>query len=176
MRNQAVNPAARAGQGGFSLIELLVAVLVMGIGVLGVSALQMVSLQNNRMALERGEAVHLAYDVMDRIRANPGIDYEIDFGDAPPAAPDCVGDGSNCSAGQMATFDQSVWKCMLGEYEDDAECAALRADGVLPDTDLLPGLPEGDGRIEEDAGVIRVTVRWTGMDGANQSVVIESQQ
>ena len=48
---------------GFSMIELLVAVLVMGIGVLGVSALQLVSLQNNRSALVQSEAVQYAYDV-----------------------------------------------------------------------------------------------------------------
>ena len=57
---------------GFSMIELLVAVLVMGIGVLGITGLQMVSLQNNRGALVRAEAVQLAYDILDRIRANPG--------------------------------------------------------------------------------------------------------
>jgi len=56
---------------GFSMIELLVAVLVMGIGVLGITGLQMVSLQNNRGALLRSEAVMLAYDMLDRIRANP---------------------------------------------------------------------------------------------------------
>lgn len=175
MNDHAVNPSSRPRAAGFSLIELLVAVLVMGIGVLGVSALQMVSLQNNRMALERGEAVHLAYDVMDRIRANPGVDYEIDVGDGPPAAPDCVGNGANCSAAQMADFDHAVWKCMLGEYEDDGVCVGLRDDGVLPDTDLVPGLPEGDGSIVVNAGMVTVTVQWTGMDGGVQSVVIESQ-
>ena len=60
---------------GFSMIELLVAVLVMGIGVLGITGLQMVSLQNNRGALVRAEAVQLAYDMLDRIRANPGANY-----------------------------------------------------------------------------------------------------
>ena len=56
-------------EAGFSMIELLVAVLVMGIGVLGITALQMVSLQNNRGALMRSEATLRTYDVMDRIRA-----------------------------------------------------------------------------------------------------------
>ena len=41
---------------GFSMIELLVAVLVMGIGVLGITGLQVASMQNNREALLRGEA------------------------------------------------------------------------------------------------------------------------
>src|SRR5690606_25085302 len=104
---------AAAGSRGFSLIELLVAVLVMGIGVLGVTALQMVSLQNNRAALERGEAVHLAYDMMDRIRANPGAAYGgVGFGDGPPAAPNCV--AGVCTADQMRAFDQASWKCVLG--------------------------------------------------------------
>ncbi len=53
------------------MIELLVAVLVMAIGVLGISSMQMLSMQSNRGALHRAEAVHLAYDMLDRIRANP---------------------------------------------------------------------------------------------------------
>ncbi|NOX51847.1 MAG: type IV pilus modification protein PilV [Gammaproteobacteria bacterium] len=57
---------------GFSMLELLVAVLVMGVGVLGVTGLQMVSLQNNQDALLRGDALQQAYDILDRIRVNPG--------------------------------------------------------------------------------------------------------
>ena len=56
---------------GFSMMELLVAVLVMGIGVLGVTGLQLVSLQNNQGSLVRAEAVQLAYGMLDRIRVNP---------------------------------------------------------------------------------------------------------
>ena len=56
----------------------------------GITALQMVSLQNNRGALFRAEAVQLAYDMMDRIRANPegavpGGAYDgLALTDAPP--------------------------------------------------------------------------------------------
>ena len=46
---------------GFSMIELLVAVLVMGIGVLGITGLQMVSLQNNRGALVRPPRLSLPW-------------------------------------------------------------------------------------------------------------------
>ena len=98
-------PRARR-HAGFSMIELLVAVLVMGIGVLGITALQMVSLQNNRGALMRGEASLRTYDVMDRIRANPSGNYGgVAFGDAPPAANDCM--ANNCTAAQMTAFDQA---------------------------------------------------------------------
>jgi len=164
---------------GFSLIELLVAVLVMGIGVLGVTALQMVSLQNNRDALERAEAVQLAYDMMDRVRANPGaaagVAYAgVDIGDGPPGANDCV--ANNCSEAQMVDFDVASWKCTLGSFHDDGVCQGLRAGGVLPPEAQQPGLPQGDGSIAIDgAGTVTVTVQWTETNGQIQNIVIESQ-
>ena len=165
---------------GFSLIELLVAVLVMGIGILGVTGLQMVSLQNNRDALQRAEAVQLAYDMMDRIRANPegapaGAAYSgLGVGDGPPAAPDCV--ANNCSQAQMVSFDQASWKCALGSFHAENVCEQLRAGGVLPAEDAQPGLPSGDGSVVVDgAGVIRVSVQWTETSGQIRNVVIDSQ-
>lgn len=163
------------GLHGFSLVELLVAVLVMGIGVLGVTALQMVSLQNNQAALERGEAVHLAYDMMDRIRANPGGGYGgLGFGDAPPAAPDCVANA--CTAGQMRQFDQASWKCLLGNFNDDATCTDFRNGVILPSEDAQPGLPDGDGEVSINGDVITVSVRWTSRGGPEETVTIDSQE
>jgi type IV pilus assembly protein PilV len=169
---------------GFSLIELLVAVLVMGIGVLGVTALQMVSLQNNRAALERGEAVQLAYDMMDRIRANPegtpaGAAYDgLDEGEDPPdPAVNCR--SSDCSPAQMVAFDQAVWKCMLGSHTEDAVCQDLWNDGLIPDNVAgdgpQRGLSNGDGSIAVVGDVVTITVRWTDSAGDDQTVVIDSQ-
>lgn len=173
---------------GFSLIELLVAVLVMGIGVLGVTALQMVSLQNNREALVRGEAVHLAYDMMDRIRANPegtppGGAYDgLGVGDAPPNPPASYCRTAACTPAQMVALDQAMWKCMLGSFNDEAVCTDMLDAGLLPvnpdpaNDGQQVGLPGGDGSIAVDgAGVIEITVQWTDMAGDVQSVVIDSQ-
>ncbi len=152
--------------GGFSMIELLVAVLIMGIGVLGVTALQMVSLQNNRGALQRVEAVQLAYDMMDRVRANPagtppGSAYSgLDLTDGPPNATNC--NNQNCTQAQMVGFDQAIWKCSLGNYNTQNICQTLRAAGVIADEDDQPGLTAGDGSITVDGnGVINVSVQWT---------------
>jgi type IV pilus assembly protein PilV len=166
-------------QRGFSLIEVLVAVLVMGIGVLGVSALQMVSMQNNRSALERAEAVHLAYDMMDRIRTNPlgtplGAAYGgLRIGDGPPTAANCH--SSVCTAAQMVAFDQASWKCLLGEHNENAVCRTLRTAGVVPAQEAQPGLPGGDGSIVVSGGVVQITVQWRGVGRALQTVVIDSQ-
>jgi type IV pilus assembly protein PilV len=171
---------AKRGQTGLSMIELLVAVLVLAIGILGITALQMVSLQNNRGALYRAEAVQLAYDMMDRIRANPegaipGAAYDgLALTAGPPASPDCV--AANCSQAQMVTFDQALWKCSLGGFNDDAQCVAFRGSGVLPPEADQPGLPEGDGTIDVDgAGMVTITVQWQEPDGQVSSVTIDSQ-
>ncbi|MGI9326829.1 MAG: type IV pilus modification protein PilV [Pseudomonadales bacterium] len=165
---------------GFSMIELLVAVLVMGIGVLGITGLQMVSLQNNREALLRAEATQLAYDMMDRIRANPigtplGDDYDgVDVDEAPVGGVDCM--ANNCTADDMVTFDTSLWKCQLGNWHDDDVCVDYRDDDVIPSEDEQPGLPDGDGSISvANTGLITITVQWTGPNGVDQTVVIDSQ-
>jgi len=167
-------------QTGLSMIELLVAVLVLAIGVLGITALQMVSLQNNRSALYRAEAVQLAYDMMDRIRANPegavpGGAYDgLALAAGPPAAPNCV--ANPCSQAQMVTFDQAVWKCSLGGFNDDAQCTAYRAANVLPPEDDQPGLPDGDGSIGVNgAGLVTITVTWQEADGQVGTVTVDSQ-
>lgn len=169
-----------AGQRGFSMIELLIAVLIMGIGVLGVTGLQMVSLQNNRDALLRTEALQLAYDMLDRIRVNPGAgvpgaNYDgVEYDDAPAAAADCT--ANNCSAAQMAAFDLALWKCSLGGHNEDDVCVGMRDDELLPATDERPGLPDGNGQIAVDGnGVISVSVRWSGFGNVPQTVDIESQ-
>lgn len=162
------------------MVELLVAVLIMGVGVLGISAMQMISLQNNRGALFRAEAVQLGYDMLDRIRANPagavaGGAYDgLDIGDAPPAAGDCF--ANICTQAQMVAFDQAVWKCALGNYNDDADCIAYRGN-VLPPEDESPGLPDGDGSIAVDAatGIINVRVQWQEPNGGLRFITLESQ-
>ncbi|MBV1907634.1 MAG: type IV pilus modification protein PilV [Pseudomonadales bacterium] len=176
--------SGQAKNTGFSMIELLVAVLIMGVGVLGITGLQVVSLQNNGSALLRGQAVQLSYEILDRIRANPlvavgavpGVAYGgIALTDVPAAPTNCQ--AVNCSEAQMVVFDIAVWKCSLGNFNTNGVCTNLRAAGVLPSIANLPGLPQGDGSIAVSvAGVITVTVQWQEANQPNVSVVsIDSQ-
>lgn len=55
---------------GFSMIELLVALLVLSIGLLGVAALMATSMRNSQSANFRTQATNLAYEITDAIRAN----------------------------------------------------------------------------------------------------------
>ena len=55
---------------GFTLVEGLIALLVLSIGLLGIAALSVETLQSSRAAQFRTQAVSIAADLADRIRAN----------------------------------------------------------------------------------------------------------
>ena len=93
---------------GFSLIEVLIALIVMSVGMLGIAGLYVQSLQAGRTSMFRHQAVALAGDVADRIRANPtaGISYT----DAAGADNGCVAAGVDCDTAGMALHDVWLWK------------------------------------------------------------------
>ena len=101
-------------QSGFTMVETLVALVVLAIGLLGIAALYLNSLQAGRTAIYRTEAVNLAADLADRIRANRTAvaAYGNVFGDAFVAVPACA-TTAGCTPAQLATTDLSGWKAAL---------------------------------------------------------------
>lgn len=91
---------------GFSLVEVLIALIIMSVGMLGIAGLYVHSMQAGRTSLFRHHAVMLAGDVADRIRANPrgGVAYM-----GAGANNNCVAGGINCSAAEMAANDVALW-------------------------------------------------------------------
>ena len=87
--------------GGFTLVEVLIALVVLSIGMLGIAALYLESLRASRSALVRTEAVTFAADIADRIRANRN----------PLDAYDC---GGTCEADEggnaIAVADLNAWR------------------------------------------------------------------
>ncbi|BCR04649.1 type IV pilin PilV [Desulfuromonas versatilis] len=60
------------GEGGFSLVEAMVAMVVLSIGLLGVAGLQARALSDGTGAAMRSQAALYAYDIAERMRANRG--------------------------------------------------------------------------------------------------------
>ena len=103
---------AKRNQRGFSLVEVLIALIIMSVGMLGIAGLYVQSMQAGRTSLFRHHAVTLAGDVSDRIRANPtaGVAYTgagVDFG--------CVATGVDCNEVEMASNDILLWSQQAGE-------------------------------------------------------------
>ena len=140
-------------QKGMSLIEVMIAMIIMAIGILGVSGMQAISLAQNRSALYRGEATQLANDLMDRVRVNTGVPYSALIDADPTAATDC--NVSTCSPTNMAAFDISQWKCSINSA--DAAGVAYTPCGTYG---ITGSLPLGSGSVALVAGVYEVTVEW----------------
>ncbi len=113
------NRRYRTYQAGFSLVEVLIALVIMSVGMLGIAGLYVESMQAGRTSIFRHNAVTIASDVADRIRANPaaGAFYEGD-----PGNNNCVAGNVNCDPEQMAANDIDLWK--------------NQADGMLPNGDV----------------------------------------
>lgn len=73
---------------GFTLIEVLVSLLILTVGLLGAAALQLNALKYTDSSTLSSQASFIAYDMMDRIRANPDASYALARLDAAPTAPD----------------------------------------------------------------------------------------
>ncbi|CAI8816564.1 MULTISPECIES: type IV pilus modification protein PilV [Pseudomonas] len=71
---------------GMTLIEVLVAVLILAVGLLGAVMLQLNALKYTDSSRMTSQASFIAYDMLDRIRANSGADYSLRRGARAPAS------------------------------------------------------------------------------------------
>jgi type IV pilus assembly protein PilV len=95
---------------GFSIVEALVALVVLSVGMLGIAALYVESLRAGRTAVYRTQAVNLAADMADRIRANRSVpDSWVLAAGANPVTHNCVGGGVTCTQEELAEDDQASW-------------------------------------------------------------------
>jgi type IV pilus assembly protein PilV len=74
---------SKTAQEGMTLIEVLVAMLILGVGLLGAAMVQLNALKYTDSSRMTSQASFIAYDMLDRIRANSGADYTV----TPPSSP-----------------------------------------------------------------------------------------
>jgi type IV pilus assembly protein PilV len=103
------------GNRGFTLVEALVAMVVLSIGMLGIAALGIESLRASRAALVRTEAVTLATDMADRIRANRDAGAAYAGAAADAANLECEAGGAGCSPAELAAHDLFIWGDAIAE-------------------------------------------------------------
>ena len=160
-------------QKGLSLIEVMIALAVFSFGLLALAALMASGLKYNTSALHRSYATSQAYDMADRMRANPlGLDSECyDGGSDSDTDSECFSESdsdpgcieSGCTPEQMAQYDTWQWN-----------------------TDNARLLPQGKGEVRlkssdpesADFGMYTITISWNddrNPDTAADSFIFEFQ-
>lgn len=179
---------------GFTLLEVLIAMLIFAIGMLGLAGMQGVALKDNNDAYMRSQAVFFAYDMGDRIRANPaywgdanimqlnqvagdtallntrntveafGV-YPFCSTDDPPASP--VGTDPVPVSG----FCSSQQLAQYDWYRVRTDIINALPNGALTITRLDPGdpIPVDDPAVADARSVLRIKVTW---DMTNTAVSI----
>jgi len=109
---------ARHRQQGLTLLESLVAIVVLALGVLGMLGVQMRTLAETQTGVRRAQAVRLIEDLSERIKSNPrGLDqlddYIADWDATVAAATDCS--SAACTPAQLAAWDLKAWRDSVAE-------------------------------------------------------------
>ena len=95
--------------GGFTLLEVLIATVILAVGLLGISGLQVTGLRSNHSALMRSQATLLAYDMSDRMRSNATSVAAGDYNLPTSASKVACGTTAGCVPADMAQNDMFVW-------------------------------------------------------------------
>lgn len=145
------NSLQESKQQGATLIEVLVAIVVLGMGLLGLANLQATSMRFNDSAYLRSQATNIAHDIIDRIRANRTRALAGDYdgqviATTPPA---CA--AATLAGTTIAARDIEAWRAMMA-------CM----------------LPRGTGSITRNNSAFTVIIQWDdsrGQDPAQQFAV-----
>jgi len=147
-------------QRGVSLIEVLVAVFVFAIGLVGHAGMMVMSARSNQSAYLRTQVAYLANNMADRMRANSvGVWSGFYNSDAYP-----VTTGSRacdartpCGPSAVAARDKALWSGLLDSQLPDAkariQCTGMDAVGYNPSVQIGQRPPYG--------GICRMSVSWT---------------
>ncbi|SEO72914.1 type IV pilus modification protein PilV [Aquisalimonas asiatica] len=133
-------------QQGYSLLEVLIALLVLSIGLLGLAGLQTASLQSNQSAAQVSQATFLAHDMFDRMRANrdDALDnrYSVAFSNS----------SDDFSGDSLTDFDRAEWLRQMESVIPGTRETGCGEDGGEQACGASVNV-DGNGRAE-------ITIRW----------------
>ncbi|WP_296288645.1 type IV pilus modification protein PilV [Pseudomonas sp.] len=114
---------------GFTLIEVLIALVVLAVGLLGMATLMTTSVQSSQGAYRRSQASLMVYDLVERMRVNhsqaiSSNDYTLASGAADSTAPSC--NTAGCTPQQQAQMDLFQWRGALKTALPDATATVGR--------------------------------------------------
>lgn len=155
--------ATRKSQQGISLVEILVAVLVLSVGLLGVIELHIVAKRGSVESLYYSQAMAMANDMAERIRLNPlqrdsyvGSDYGT--GTIIQPSTQCTGSASqDCTNEELVSWDRFQWANMLAGAQQVMNTSAIGAP------------PQAVGCVYVMGNDVEIMVTWQGTNETSDS-------
>ena len=152
---------------GFTLIEVLIAVVILSIGLLGLAGLQTLALRQNTSSQSRSQAVELINDLTDRMRANitgatanPNPYLVVGFADPGWDCMTTFNVAASCTAAGMAAYDLFAWQTAVGQVLPAGAGLVLCTDSGDPGFVLVPPV-DTDGNPCTVGSAFLVSVTWT---------------
>lgn len=177
---------------GFSLIEVLIALVILSVGLLGIAAMVSVSMKSKNGSYLRTQALALSSAILDRMRANhdTAVSNNYDGSTAPTSPTSCNGTlagGVNCTPAQIAQMDLYEWHTELLNLLGSDATYSITTQGVTQEYNKVTvtiswndsptnGTLNGSSGCSAAAGVttLAATVTATGNTGCYNSIVITS--
>ena len=163
-------------QSGFLLLEVLVAMVIILIGVVGIAKLQHVAKSSNGQALQRTEAIMLTDDLIERIRSNisgmtgyfTGSTIKVISGTPSSTPPSTCSSGTPCTAEQVAAYDIWEWhRDITGAFETDS---GISTGGLVNPTVCLIG-PGYVSATNHQSGFYDIAIAWHGQNQIGQQAI-----
>jgi len=149
---------------GFSLIEVLIAVLIFSFGLLGVAGLMTVSIRNNHNGYMRSQAILLSSSIVSSMRANvTGLWLGAYNGAAPNDPTTTCSATSRCDYSKLAQYDMEQWGLLINQFLPNG------AGTIDCDTPAIPAGIVSSGLWQASppfTGICNITVTW---DESNES-------
>lgn len=121
-------------QRGFSLLETLIAIVVVALGILGIIGIQMRTLIDTQTTVRRGQAIRYIEDFSERLRINPNALINIDSYLSNYTTTATSYDGADCitktcTSKEQASFDLLQWKSVIATNLPSGQASIFLAPG-----------------------------------------------
>ena len=168
---------------GFSLIEVLVSIVILGIGMLGAAGLQLATLRSNHFTAQASVATQLVrdYEEITQMLRSAAISSSegtsalsgLDTATADSSTiPNCQTTTATCDSGQLATFMLNEWKARVTTQLPGGRAVVCRDSAPKDTSGTNAGLYHW--ACDDQGDMLMVKIGWTGRadktDQAQQAI------
>lgn len=165
-------------QQGFTLLEVMIAIVIFSFGLLGIAGMMTISVRNNHNGYLRSQANFLAENMSERMRANQVALWNNAYnGAASAGTQDCSSVGSPCDFDSLALMDRQHWAQSIANIlpngQGQVQCVA---NGALPAGIVNAAPPSIWSPVPPYRGTCTITITWNESNrdeaAAQQSMVL----